>query len=511
MELDGNLKRISDELEASYEQLKAATDQLNNSEQKYKLLIDNMTDIVWIMDNENIVTFINDEVDNILGYSPSDIWGRELNSIMCPLHRYENCSSIIQEMHVRDFRKQELWMVSSDGLTRKVLETSTRRIFHKDKLIGILGVARDVTDRIQMERKLKKKNKQLSVLNEISSSISSNVAYLHMETLLENISTKIVETINVKLCSIRLMESDGRLHLKSIAGSLKGCIDPNPIDITKDIIGKAITESRVVVMNDIDKDCIEAYNQNIPDSSHLRNISFVPLILNDKAIGVISISSSEAFDDEYLSMLCSIANNITFAIEKANFYSSTKQNYLKTIKALIAAIEAKDPYTQGHSVRVSQYGILIGHEMKLSEEQIDEIEIAGILHDIGKIGINDGILTKPGRLEHWEFEIIKQHPEIGCRILEPIGLPESILNAALLHHKRFDYRGYPERIETNDIPLITRIIGAADAFDAMTSNRSYKQPMTKVEAIEELKRNSGTQFCPDVVRSIELLYQKKLL
>jgi putative nucleotidyltransferase with HDIG domain len=238
---------------------------------------------------------------------------------------------------------------------------------------------------------------------------------------------------------------------------------------------------------------------------------FVPLLGNGKPIGLISLLCNDEFDEDYIDMLGSIANNISFAIEKLDLYSEIKQYYLKTIKTLVAAIEAKDPYTQGHSVRVAQYSVTIAKELGMTAAEIEEIEIAGILHDIGKIGISDTILTKPGILEPHEYEVIMNHPGIGCHILRPIGLSENIINATLLHHKRYDLTGYPKDENPTELPLYANIICIADAYDAMTSNRSYKLPMTKEEALEELVLNSGTQFSPKLVEIMINLYNKNMI
>jgi len=174
-------------------------------------------------------------------------------------------------------------------------------------------------------------------------------------------------------------------------------------------------------------------------------------------------------------------------------------------------MEAKDIYTQGHSVRVAHYSVEIAKLMQLSDKEMEELEMAGLLHDIGKIGISDAILTKAGKLESSEFEMIKRHPLIGKRILEPIGFSATIIEAVLLHHKRFDLKGYPEDIELDQQSIYSRIIGAADAYDAMTSNRSYKDAMTNEMVIQELTKYSGSQFCPVVVNYLVQLIQENKL
>lgn len=508
----GNMRhQDNDKLAASYEQSKSAAELLYESELKYKLLIDNMTDIVWIIDINGNITFINDEVETILGYKREAILGNPIYDIMCPLHQYENCSDIMAEMRNRDYNNQELWMLHSDGETRKVIESNTRRIYSNGALIGVQGVGRDATERIQLERSLERKHRQLSALNDISGSIASSKISMNMNTLFENISKKIVDTINVPLCSIWLLDEGSNIHCMSAEGALGDIINKDPVYISVSEFNHATENLDITSFSDVCRQFILNHNYDNIDPSLINNMLFIPFLLDDKPIGTLAICCTDPIDEGYTDMLISIANNLAFAVEKAELYKKLKQSYLQTIKTLVAAIEAKDTYTQGHSVRVSQYAVKIAGELGLSGEEIEEIEIAGILHDIGKIGISDMILTKPGILEPHEYEIIKEHPAIGCRILQPIGLSESIINATLLHHKRFDLQGYPADIEANELPLSARIICVADAYDAMISYRSYKAPMSSEEAMVELKLHSGTQFCPDIVKAMEGLYHKKLI
>ena len=176
------------------------------------------------------------------------------------------------------------------------------------------------------------------------------------------------------------------------------------------------------------------------------------------------------------------------------------QGFLSTIECLALALEAKDYYTIGHSNMVCAYSIAIAKEMKLSSRTIDEIEVGSIMHDIGKIGIDDSILKKEGRLTPEEFEIVKTHPVIGEQILMPLhkNLFQTIRMIIRNHHERMDGKGYPDGLTSDEIPLETKIVICADAFEAMTSNRPYRQALSLEKAISEVRRCRGTQFDPDV-------------
>ncbi|HKK51067.1 MAG TPA: HD-GYP domain-containing protein, partial [Myxococcota bacterium] len=177
--------------------------------------------------------------------------------------------------------------------------------------------------------------------------------------------------------------------------------------------------------------------------------------------------------------------------------------YIQTIRALAEAIDAKDAYTRGHSERVAVYASRLGRQMGLRKELIERIYFAGLLHDVGKIGIPDAIITKPDRLTPEEYEEIKKHPEIGAKILEPVEFLHSIVPCVRHHHEWYDgcNAGYPDQLAGDQIPLPSRVIVVADTVEAMTSDRPYRKALSIDVVVEELRKYSGTQFDPVVVEA----------
>ena len=173
-----------------------------------------------------------------------------------------------------------------------------------------------------------------------------------------------------------------------------------------------------------------------------------------------------------------------------------EQAYMESIQTLRYTVEAKDTYTRGHSDRVSEYSVLIGKYLNLSEEDLNILKIGGLFHDIGKIGIPDNILLKPGKLTDDEYSEIKNHPAIGAHILSNATLFKDILPIVKHHHERYDGYGYPSKLKGENIPYLARITAIADTFDAMTSKRSYRDSLSLDIVKQEFEKNKGTQFDP---------------
>ena len=183
-------------------------------------------------------------------------------------------------------------------------------------------------------------------------------------------------------------------------------------------------------------------------------------------------------------------------------YTKMRKMYLETIRALAAAIDAKDPYTKGHSERVAKIAVVLAQELNLSDREIENIEYTALLHDIGKIGIDDRILGKSSKLSNEEFKKIKEHPIVGAKIIEPVDFLKNSYKAIYHHHEKYNGKGYPDGLKEKDIPLLSRIIAVADAYDAMGSDRPYRKKLNKVKILKELKDQSGKQFDPEVVKAL---------
>jgi putative nucleotidyltransferase with HDIG domain len=239
----------------------------------------------------------------------------------------------------------------------------------------------------------------------------------------------------------------------------------------------------------------------------------VPLIGKNKELGVLNVSkfSGAPFTASDLQIVSILASQVVTAMENAALYENLRENYFRTVQALVAAVEAKDPYTRWHSTNVAKYAVAIARDMGIGPLQLEEIHIAAILHDVGKIGISDLIISKPERLSQEEFDIMKDHSAHGIRILEPIGFSAAIIDAVHQHHERYDGKGYPQGLAGEEIALTARILNVADTIDAMVSERPYRGTISSEEVLRELERESGRQFDPRITESARRLIEKGLL
>ncbi len=243
----------------------------------------------------------------------------------------------------------------------------------------------------------------------------------------------------------------------------------------------------------------------------------VPLIIRDEIVGVVMLgekANGEPYSSYDKEIICAMARHIGVGIAQRNMmaelerradenrqlYDDLKMTYADTVKAFATAIDCKDKYTEGHSVRVGKYSEIIAQELGYDENEIEGVAVAGYLHDVGKLTVERNIINAPYRINAKESAELNKHPAVGYEILMPIHHPYTdVPLAAKYHHERLDGRGYPDGLIDREIPYVAKIVNLADSFDAMTTDRPYKRRRPANEIVEDLQRNSGKQFAPELV------------
>jgi putative nucleotidyltransferase with HDIG domain len=239
-----------------------------------------------------------------------------------------------------------------------------------------------------------------------------------------------------------------------------------------------------------------------------REFRGVGMAINEQIIGALTIvntEEAEALEAEELDLLQSLSSLLANAIHNARMEERNRATFLRTLESLATALEARDDYTRGHSQRVCDLSVMIGSKLGLTPDALEELRIGTILHDIGKIGVPDAILNKPGRLTEDEFNFMRTHPVIGYEICRPLMLSDGVLMIIRNHHEKLDGSGYPDGLKGGELPLSLRIVCVADAFDAMSSRRPYRGVMDMSHVMGELSKGAGIQFDSVVVEALKEL------
>lgn len=336
-----------------------------------------------------------------------------------------------------------------------------------------------------------------------------------LEQLAGTVTQMAQQSLGASASSLLLLDDNGQELLFEVArGESVEPLKQVRLQTGSGIAGWVARHGKPLIVNDVRHDSRFDHSADNITGFVTRSVVCVPLIVNRRTIGVLEVlnkADGTDFVKRDVDALVSVGSTVALAIENIRLQQVVLDSYRATIKALAATIDAKDPYTRGHSERVTRYAMLGASELSLSPDDESCLEYASVLHDIGKIGITDRILTKPGSLTVDEWGVMRTHAVIGADILKGIPFLEKARMLILHHHERYDGRGYPSRLKGDAIPLGARIIAVADAFDTMTTDRSYRAAQSVEYAFDELTRCSGAQFCPVAVNGFIRGYRARVL
>jgi HD-GYP domain-containing protein (c-di-GMP phosphodiesterase class II) len=352
-----------------------------------------------------------------------------------------------------------------------------------------------------MNDSLKKKLRQLNTLVELSSLINSTLDTMEIKERAIRAATHL---LNAEAGSLILVDQDTEELFFEVALGERG-EELKEIRLKKGegIAGWVLETGEPLVIDNVRTDYRFSKSADEKSTFITRNMVCVPLKTKDRVIGVLQVinKKEDSFDEEDRDALVSLANHVAISIDNASLYQELKEAFYCTAMALAEAIEKRDPYTGGHTKRVMDYSITIGKAMGLSKRELEYLELAAILHDVGKIGVKDDILLKEGKLTPEELAEMVRHTKYGAEILNHFRHLKDVAVGVKGHHERFDGTGYPDKLCGEEIPLIARIIAVADSFDAMTTDRPYRKAIDFKRAFEELTTHMGTQFDKKVVET----------
>lgn len=307
------------------------------------------------------------------------------------------------------------------------------------------------------------------------------------------------DIVSVEGCGV-LLKNEGEWELHGVICPT-GREEWLRLDLGKQIAEEALRRKRGFIINDL------THHPQWGEAAKIFgvfNIVVVPFNPGGHAQGALVAWNSKRgeFTSGDLKLLSTIAAQTAGVLESAFLYQRLQETFRGVIRAMAVAVDAKSRWTAGHSIRVTRYAVELAHAIGLTESEVEKVNISGLLHDLGKIGIPDAILDKPGKLTDEEWEIMKRHPIIGYEMLKDIWqFRGSILDGVLYHHERIDGKGYPFGLRGEEIPFTGRLLAVADGFDAMTSERPYRAGMPKEKALEVLTECAGTQWDKELVKA----------
>jgi len=364
-------------------------------------------------------------------------------------------------------------------------------------------------------------NRRLEALIAILGHIGTS---LDRDQILQVIIDSAREFLQAEACSLFLVdEATGDLELVLASNVDKSIqVEQMRVPAGKGIIGQVIASGEAILVSDTARDKRHYGGMDRKSGFITRSVLAMPLcsrkvdlggergIAQEHVLGGLEALNKiqGTFNDDDTQLLQILANQAATVLEIAGLYTDANELFMDVVRSLTAAIDAKDPYTEGHSRRVSEYSVAIARELGLPPEQIYHIRIGSLLHDVGKIGIPDAILAKTGELTEAEFELVKQHTTIGARIMGPVRMLRAELPILSGHQERLDGSGYPEGLKDGQISLANRIVAVADVFDALTSDRPYRKASPAQEALDYLLSRVGAQFDRLCVEALARAYQR---
>jgi PAS domain S-box-containing protein/putative nucleotidyltransferase with HDIG domain len=475
--------------------------------------------------------FFDQKIEALTGYSPEDFNTRKLKwiDLILPDDLPDGKRKFIESMKLDKSCEWEYRIRKKDGeicWIQDLLQIFTDSAGKMDYVKGILF---DITDRKQAEEKFQRTSRALKALS------ACNQALVHAtqeKGFLTDVCEIIVREGGYPLAWVGYAVPDKEKSVIHIASAGVEEEHPEWVNLTwgEDAHGKspggmAIKTGEIQVARDILRDPALAPWHDEWRRREFKAIIALPLIVEGKAIGILDIYAKdpEAFDPEEVSLLEELAGGVSFGIwslgtdrerqraetEVQHSLEKLKKSLEGTVLAVAKTVEMRDPYTAGHQRRVAQLACAIAQEMGFSAERVEGMRVLGCLHDIGKIAIPAEILSKPGRISPMEFTLIKEHPQVGYEIIKDIDFPFPLAEGILQHHERLNGSGYPQGLSGLDIILEARILGVADVVEAMASHRPYRMALGIDQALEEISRNRGILYDPEVVDICIKLFTEK--
>ncbi len=480
---------------------------LRDSEERLRLVTDNMLDMVSQIDLEGSYQYISPSYERVLGFSPQEMMGQDIFADIHPDDR-EHAKKVFETTLIeRQPYRQEYRRKHAKG-HYVWLEAIGNPVFTpQGEMIGVVVSSRDISDRKQAEERIQRQIRQLQALSEIDKKIAS-VADVRIS--LQAVLEQAAALLHVDAADILAVNVDAKsLECVAAIGFRTRAVLFDSLSFDDGLASPVIDNRQEVTIHKVAQRFPHVRARLMPAETFMIYIG-VPLVVKERTMGLLEIFLRQEMDlsQEWMNFLETLAGQAAIAIDNHKLLEDLEQSnqelrlaYDATIAGWSRALDLRDKETEGHTQRVTKTTVELARQMGIDEEDIIHLWRGSMLHDIGKLGVNDSILLKPGPLTPEEWVEMKKHPQHAYDMLAPVAYLHPALDIPYCHHERWDGRGYPRGLAGEAIPLAARIFAIVDVWDAVTSNRPYREAWPYDKALAYIKEQANTQFDPQVVEA----------
>ena len=486
-----------------------------------ELILNNAGEGIFGVDTEGLITFINPAAASMLGCIPAKVTGKSFHILWH--HTSEDGTPLPEiECAIMTTARTGLSCVVKDAVfhrtdgSRFPVEYVGKGIIDQGKCRGAVVIFRDVSKTRETEQQIQHQLENLAALHEIDLAITASI---DLNITLKVILAQIIEQLDVDAADILLL--DTRLNTLEFAASRGFRSDPERsgvLHVNESVAGQAVLGRRLVGIANLKKTEERFVRSPLFSKEDFTTYHAVPLITKGQIKGVLEVFHRRRFfpNDDWKGFLKTIAAQAAIAIDNAGLFDDLQRTnselvmaYDTTLEGWSRAMDLRDKETEGHTRRVSELTVFLARAMRVPDAELVHMYRGALLHDVGKLGIPDNILLKPGRLNDEEWNIMKRHPQYAYELLSPISYLRPAIDIPYCHHEKWDGSGYPRGLKGEQIPSAARIFSLVDVWDALCSDRPYRPAWTEDKAREHIISLSGTHLDPQVVKAFVSLYPGK--